>query len=123
MLQHIQTIRPEVPIAWREILDQLHGAGGAEKKQYVMLKDVETLAEAHNVSKVHVPAMLELFHELGVLLYFGARPELKDIVILQPQWLMNAICRLLCDFELHRIPVHTVLEDLIGCPEPRPPLE
>lgn len=28
-------------------------------------------------------------------------PDLKRIVILQPQWLINAICRLICDYSLH----------------------
>ena len=42
--------------------------------------------------------MLATFHELGMVLHFASAPE---IVILQPQWLVDAICLLICDFSLH----------------------
>lgn len=34
-----------------------------------------------------------MFHELGVLFHFSTPAELREIVILQPQWLVSGMCQ------------------------------
>jgi len=36
-------------------------------------------------------------HELGVLLHFKDSKELQELVILDPQWLVNAISCVICE--------------------------
>ena len=44
---------------------------------------------------------LEMFHELGVLFHFSTPAELREIVILQPQWLVSGMCQVIFDWNLH----------------------
>ncbi|GBG35325.1 Hypothetical Protein FCC1311_115482, partial [Hondaea fermentalgiana] len=41
--------------------------------------------------------MLEYLHELGVLLYFSTNEALCKVVVIQPQWLLKNLSRVICD--------------------------
>ncbi|KAK3271791.1 hypothetical protein CYMTET_19881, partial [Cymbomonas tetramitiformis] len=59
-----------------------------------------------------VRTMLELFHRLGVVLYFGEIPALQGLVILDPQWLIDVVCAVVRDFDdLHPRPCDDRLTD------------
>jgi internalin A len=42
-------------------------------------------------------AVLELLHTRGQLLHYASDPSLRDVVVLQPEWLTNAVSRILDD--------------------------
>jgi GTPase SAR1 family protein len=64
---------------------------GREGREQVALDSGIDAADA----EVQVDAMLKLFHELGQFVYFSDDPELRDLVILDPQWLIDAISRVI----------------------------
>ena len=47
--------------------------------------------------------MLKYFHDIGMLLHFDneGNDELNEIIILNPQWLVNAITMVIRQFDLH----------------------
>ncbi|KAK3248372.1 hypothetical protein CYMTET_42159 [Cymbomonas tetramitiformis] len=57
-----------------------------------------------------VRTMLKLFHRLGLLLYFDEVPALQELVVLDPQWLIDVVVAVTRDFELHPRPCDTRLE-------------
>lgn len=66
------------------------------------MREVNAIADQSGITnKAHVTGMLRLFHELGMLLYFEKTAELKEIVVLDPQWAVDAITMVIRDFTLH----------------------
>jgi hypothetical protein len=47
-------------------------------------------------------AMLQFFHLLGVVVFFGDVPGMQNKVILSPQWIIDNITYIIRDFQLHR---------------------
>eukprot|EP00924_Labyrinthula_sp_SR-Ha-C_P010865 snap_masked-scaffold_47-processed-gene-0.10-mRNA-1 protein AED:0.40 eAED:0.42 QI:0/-1/0/1/-1/1/1/0/1107 len=45
--------------------------------------------------------MLTLFHELGVLVHLTGTHELSQLVVLNPQWLIDGLCCVIRDKDLH----------------------
>uniref|UniRef100_A0A7S3PK06 COR domain-containing protein n=2 Tax=Aplanochytrium stocchinoi TaxID=215587 RepID=A0A7S3PK06_9STRA len=50
-----------------------------------------------------VEEMLSMFHELGVLVHLTTTQSLRQIVTMKPQWLIDGICRVIRDPDLHPI--------------------
>jgi hypothetical protein len=107
-------IDKQIPHAWLRVLDrlQLHGdtdvstdadgrASGQRKRprRRLALSEVYEVAIASGIPssaslslEEEVGALLDLFHELGMLVHYN-EPKLNDIVILDPQWLIDLIAR------------------------------
>ena len=45
--------------------------------------------------------LLELGHSVGQLLHYGADAQLRELVIREPQWLLDAICCIVRQFRIH----------------------
>jgi hypothetical protein len=45
--------------------------------------------------------LLELGHSAGQLLHYGADAQLRELVIREPQWLLDAICCIVRQFRIH----------------------
>lgn len=63
------------------------------KVPVVSLKELSELAGACQIRTIEgVLNCLQKFHELGSVLYFGTRsPQLRDLCILDPQWLIDVL--------------------------------
>ena len=48
-------------------------------------------------------AMLQKFHELGLIWWYHGAPELADTIILSPQWIIDNMAFIARDFRLHRL--------------------
>jgi GTPase SAR1 family protein len=92
-------ISMKIPLAWTMMLDKMM----ATKKRNITMREVIDIAEHQCgiTNRAHVTGMLRLFHELGMLLYFEKTAELREIVVLDPQWLVDAITMVIRDFKLH----------------------
>ena len=44
-------------------------------------------------------------HQLGILMFFN-EPGLDDIVILDPEWLVSAATKIICEFSIHDLEEH-----------------
>ena len=58
----------------------------------------------------HGELLVKMFHNLGMLLHFPNVSGCEDLIILEPQWLVNALATLIREEELHG----SVLDELIG---------
>ena len=58
-----------------------------KQQPIVPLSTVQGLASEHQIyGAKHVVAMLRFFHSQGVFLWYEDLPEMKDVVIVDPQW-------------------------------------
>ena len=64
-------------------------------EKYIAPEELHTIMEAHNVKTSDGQILAQWLHDLGDVLYFSENAELKDIVILDPQWVTNHISRVL----------------------------
>ena len=88
----------EVSVVWMRALDAIR----AEKKSWLTIDSVwKKVNELGVSSKQEVEEMLNMFHELGIVLYFTATEELRTLVITDPQWLADSISQVIRDRELH----------------------
>ena len=78
-----------------------------ERQRHATLAKVRELAELHGMPhsgltlEQEVTAMLHFFHSLNAVLWWGDVPDLKDLVVLDPQWMIDAAVCFIRDFELH----------------------
>lgn len=94
-------VRQPVSIQWMKFLDELMKL---KKQSWVRFKTVRRLAEGCRIrSSGEIKRMLMFFHQLGVLLYFTATELLRDIVILDPQWMIDAISKAIRQPRTHQV--------------------
>ena len=90
---------------WLQVLDVLNSSSeDADTKSPVI--SVSSFAkiierECTECSPEVQNAMLQFFHQLGAALNFGGVPIVKDFVVSDPQWLIDALCRVICNLDLH----------------------
>eukprot|EP00924_Labyrinthula_sp_SR-Ha-C_P010871 snap_masked-scaffold_47-processed-gene-0.20-mRNA-1 protein AED:0.34 eAED:0.40 QI:0/-1/0/1/-1/1/1/0/1171 len=81
------------------------GSGGdnaALMPDWLNLDTVIQVARKVNLHQTEeIDDMLELFHELGVLVRLTGTLELSQLVVLNPQWLIDGLCCIIRDKELH----------------------
>ena len=53
--------------------------------------DFNAICDKRGIEKDQRSALIGLLHDLGHLIYYGDDDGLRDIVILQPEWLTKAI--------------------------------
>ena len=109
----------KIPYNWLQLCDLLQemqkpkqddAAANAESEKPVAkklspritLEQFQTLAVKCNITdeKQHA-LLLNVFHELGVLVHFNTPSALNATVVLQPQWLIDAISLVIRDYRLH----------------------
>lgn len=89
----------EVASAWMRCLDSLMETS----RPWLRLAEVKQVGIDHGVNSAEeLDTMLKLFHEFGVILYFTSTENLRDIVTLDPQWLVDQISKVIRDNEIHR---------------------
>ncbi len=94
----MEHIKMKIPIAWTRIYDKLMET----KKRNMSLHEVIEISKTYGIDdESHVTSMLSMFHQLGMILHFNKTNELRDLVILDPQWLVDALTMVIRDFELH----------------------
>ena len=88
----------EVSIQWMRALDVVLEA----KDNYVSLTKMKAIGNKVGIkAATEVEEMLKLFHELGVILHFTATVNLAEVVTTKPQWLIDAVSRVIRDPKLH----------------------
>jgi hypothetical protein len=112
-------IDKQIPFGWLKVLDRLQtlsqecGANDAAPIRRLPLQEVYAIATEcglpsdSNLSlEEEVGALLDLFHELGMLVHYND-PKFREMIILDPQWLIDLISRLIRVYngKLHELPV------------------
>lgn len=91
-------IQMAVPLPWIRALDLL--LEQRKTSPFLALSKVAEMAAKIGVSD-KIRDMLRLFHELGVLSYFDSSPEVRQFVVLEPQWIVNAFTKVIRDMRFH----------------------
>ena len=79
-------------IATRDELEQRAG-----KTPQIPFETFVTICRRHGVADREVRTLAELLHDLGQIIYYGDDEGLRDIVVLDPEWLTRAISYVLED--------------------------
>ena len=94
-------VRQPVSILWMKCLDKLMEM---KDQSWVRFKTVKELARECRIrSSNEIKRMLRFFHQLGVLLYFTSTELLRDIVILDPQWMIDSISKAIRQPRTHEV--------------------
>ena len=69
----------------------------AETKAHISFAEFAGICERHEVPETDVAELAGLMHDLGQIVYYGDDVVLRDIVVLNPEWLTWAVSSLLND--------------------------
>jgi len=100
----LPSMRQRVPLAWLQVYDALRRL--SSRQRHASLGKVRELAEAHGMPhrgltlEQEVASMLQFFHSLNAVLWWGDVPDLAGLVILDPQWMIDAASCFIRDFGL-----------------------
>lgn len=84
------------PIKWKKIRESLRET--SKNLNYISLKDYKKICNLHEVKDTESQELsINYLHLLGSLLYFHSRPELSNLVILNPQWIVDAVYSVISD--------------------------
>lgn len=110
LTRSLDYVYTQVSVQWMKALDMLLSASEEESsnpQNGPTQAWVRREAFARQVvnrrlgSHAEVEDMLCLFHEFGAVLYFNTSESLKDLVICQPQWVIDAISEVIRDKDIH----------------------
>jgi len=87
-----------VPKSFFEVRATLQATGAP----YLPLDEVLAICRAHNMDDEIARLFITLSHRLGHLTHYENDPTLRDIVILRPDWLANAMSYVLDDGETRK---------------------
>ena len=88
-------LKKKTPIAWilfRKLLQLLQRSPGAN---IISLNDAIAISALARMQHDQVRAVLEFYHELGVLLYYPGIKGLHEKIILNPQWFVDCLGKIL----------------------------
>lgn len=75
------------PRSWSVAAEEL----GAIKERHTSPRKAWSIMDKYGVPKLSQPVLTQWLHDLGEILYFGDDEELRDIIILDPQWVTSEI--------------------------------
>ena len=93
-------VQTPVSLKWMHSLDIL--TESSNKQAWVKVAELKVELNTVGVeSGEELEAMLKLFHELGVVLYFSSSMRLKEVVISKPEWLLQKLGLVIRDKNVH----------------------
>ena len=84
----------DTPISWVLFRKLLYQYRRELNKPILTLSEAKAVGTACRIKEDDVPVVLYFYHELGVVLYYGYIPSLKDTVICDPQWLISQFAKI-----------------------------
>ena len=94
-------VRQQVPLVWTRVYEKLMETG----KPNLTLDETLQVSRTCGLSIIEeLKGFLAMYHELGMLLHFDGINELHNLVVLNPQWLVDQITMVIRDFAKHPYP-------------------
>ena len=92
---------------WTRFLDKLFKTDEEEEdghvSNWVSFSDAVEVANSVGISgDQEIEEMLQLFHELGVIVHLTRTQSMKNVITLNPQWLIDSISKVIRDDALHQ---------------------
>ena len=100
----------QMPTEWLQVLDKINERVRQKHQQRITRRAFVEIAQECGVGKTRIPlqdevnGLLEKFQKLGLLVWYD-QPLLRDVVVLDPQWLINAATRIIRDRKLHPLAI------------------
>ena len=95
----------QTPIAWVSFCKVLQKF--VCSTSILSYNEIIPIAKECGISESVVPSVLHFYHEMGVFLHYVSIKSLSETVIINPQWLINQLCKLVMpEYYSHR-PCHT----------------
>ncbi|WP_329315027.1 COR domain-containing protein [Streptomyces sp. NBC_01262] len=101
---------------WRAVQDELL----ATHEAYVRRSTFDRICDRHGVNEAEAEALAALLNDLGYIVYYPDDDDLRNFIILQPEWLTRAISYVLEDAETRQnsgILLHSSLARIWGDPD------
>ena len=80
---------------WVKAREEVLARAGSEPQ--IRYNEFEEICERHGVTDSEIITLAQLMHDLGQVIYYGEDEGLRDIVVLNPDWLTKAISYVLED--------------------------
>lgn len=91
-------VRFQVSIKWMRLLDTILES----ERSWISYSSARGLAEDIGITSVpEFNQLLQLFHELGVVIYFTKTQALRGVITTKPQWLVDGISKVIRDNQIH----------------------
>lgn len=112
-LQQLSHYNQGVPSSWVQVRKEL--AKLAEDESCISYAEFKTLCKKINPNSFKQPIEIEdtanFFHSIGVALWYKNIADLKDWLILQPDWAMNAVYKIIDDEAIQKRNGHIIAAD------------
>ena len=96
MLTHLPHVNDARPARWGEIRTTLRTL--AKERNHINFSEYAAICNEHQVKDESSQLLLSYYlHRLGSLLHFSEDPALRDFIILNPQWAVDAVYSVLSD--------------------------
>uniref|UniRef100_A0A7S3PM47 non-specific serine/threonine protein kinase n=1 Tax=Aplanochytrium stocchinoi TaxID=215587 RepID=A0A7S3PM47_9STRA len=98
-----KSVYQKVSMNWIRLLDQI--LAKRDKESYLTLAEVKAIAKDNFgiKGKGEVEVVLSLFHERGMIIHLNSTETLRNIIIIKPQWLIDALSSVIRDESLHAL--------------------
>eukprot|EP00511_Aplanochytrium_stocchinoi_P001156 CAMPEP_0204826224 /NCGR_PEP_ID=MMETSP1346-20131115/3952_1 /ASSEMBLY_ACC=CAM_ASM_000771 /TAXON_ID=215587 /ORGANISM="Aplanochytrium stocchinoi, Strain GSBS06" /LENGTH=1008 /DNA_ID=CAMNT_0051954139 /DNA_START=998 /DNA_END=4024 /DNA_ORIENTATION=+ len=91
----------DVSVRWMAFLDSIL-LKRSERPYLTVSEDVHSLGMNVGISSLHEQEeALSFFHELGLVIHMTSTEILKNVVIIKPEWLIDALSKVICDRDIH----------------------
>ena len=91
----------DIKVSWLYFLEPLLKT----KRSHSSLAEMNGEAHSLGITRDELSEMIQFYMEIGTVLYFPQNDEIsysvKDFLILNPQWLLDALTRFIFDKTLH----------------------
>ena len=88
-----QSLTVPTPLAWVSFRKVVQKA--VSNNPILSYSKVVTIAESCGIPETVVPSVLQFYHQLGVFLHYATIQSLSNVIIVEPQWLIQQLCKLL----------------------------
>lgn len=96
MLCHLKHVGDPLPRLWRPIRNALKEL--AKQDNHISEREFMELCSDHGLKRERAQLLLsDYLHCLGVILHYRNDPHLRDFIILNPQWAVDAVYSVLSD--------------------------
>ena len=83
------------PIKWVLFRKVFKGYAKEKEKPVISLESVKDLAKTCQIPEDSLDSMLSFYHDLAVFFHYSSIPSLKSSVIVDPQWLVQQMAKIL----------------------------
>jgi len=83
----------EVPIRWLAFLDEI--IHNQDQRPFLRLAEIKSIGLQIGMERAEQEEAMELFHEYGLLCHLRMTEALKSFVVLNPQWLLDSLSKVL----------------------------